>query len=508
MMGPVLGNLYAQLLGRMLTTFQTASLAASQLVQTQVLNATTSNAATPGHNAGAFRGVSVSSVDLIAMIVSDSGLQNAEPQWWNASPLGCILIGVQPRGGWQVIQRCVQWGTDFWASCFGVKCEMNLVYQYFSCSMRNRLEVWDSDQFFSPMHGNPELEDKPEDSSGSALEKELDKTRSLPVTSKKSSKPVHSSKGWKQFYTAPSRRFEVSRPTKLVDGSRGGQAFICDVLLPAQGKSYGIDDQARMQFLSIVLVAVSLMKDTGSEHWRGVLGCDFQLNDQLGVIFRRLHLTLLIVNIVLLASIVSICYSLWVWDIYRPVTPYAVQICSLFSWGFGAMGLLMNGGNPRVKVAPESIIPERFEARLEANTDLAMGTTKDEQYVKLNFGSLHGSIFTPDCGSCTLPLHVVYEICVWHLKLVRTKKWFVSVAWYLMFLGISIVLQIAGSVISTLSSEIMGVIFLIATAILRGQGLSGSEKRMIPRWKMRKGSGYAVRLLGQMQSRRGIQEVA
>lgn len=45
----------------------------------------------------------VSGVDLIAMVVSDSGLANAEPKWWNASPIGCMLIGLQPRGGWQVM---------------------------------------------------------------------------------------------------------------------------------------------------------------------------------------------------------------------------------------------------------------------------------------------------------------------------------------------------------------------------------------------------------------------
>src|SRR5947199_1851274 len=55
-------------------------------------------------------GLTVSSVDLIAMIVSDTGLSAAEPQWWNASPLGCLLIAAQPRGGWQILQRAVQWG--------------------------------------------------------------------------------------------------------------------------------------------------------------------------------------------------------------------------------------------------------------------------------------------------------------------------------------------------------------------------------------------------------------
>ncbi len=44
----------------------------------------------------------ISGVDLIAMVVSDAGLANEEPKWWNASPFGCVLIGMQPRGGWQV----------------------------------------------------------------------------------------------------------------------------------------------------------------------------------------------------------------------------------------------------------------------------------------------------------------------------------------------------------------------------------------------------------------------
>lgn len=43
----------------------------------------------------------LSGVDLIAMVVSDSGLASCEPKWWNGAPLGCILIGLQPRGGWQ-----------------------------------------------------------------------------------------------------------------------------------------------------------------------------------------------------------------------------------------------------------------------------------------------------------------------------------------------------------------------------------------------------------------------
>ena len=99
----------------------------------------------------------MASVDLIAMVVSDAGLASTEPKWWNASPMGCMLLGAQPRGGWQVLQRAVQWGTDLWAHCFGVDCKVSVLYEYFSCSIRNRLEVWKSQNFLSPMqtHNNP-----------------------------------------------------------------------------------------------------------------------------------------------------------------------------------------------------------------------------------------------------------------------------------------------------------------------------------------------------------------
>lgn len=67
------------------------------------------------------------------MLVSDAGLSAIKPQWWNASPLGCILIGLQPRDGWQIMQRAVQWGTDVPANCFRVTCNPNVLYAYFAC---------------------------------------------------------------------------------------------------------------------------------------------------------------------------------------------------------------------------------------------------------------------------------------------------------------------------------------------------------------------------------------
>lgn len=81
------------------------------LAATDGSNFTATNSTSP---AGAYHqhawsgGFNVASVDLIAMVVSDAGLASTEPQWWNASPIGCVLLGLQPRGGWQVMQRAVQ----------------------------------------------------------------------------------------------------------------------------------------------------------------------------------------------------------------------------------------------------------------------------------------------------------------------------------------------------------------------------------------------------------------
>lgn len=486
-------------------------------------NSTTPLVPAGNNNSGAWKGgVSVSSVDLIAMIVSDAGLQNAEPQWWNASPLGCVLIGLQPRGGWQVLQRATQWGNDFWANCFGVKCEQGVLYQYFACSMRNRLEVWNSDEFYSPMIGRTEpTEETDQDTSRSragsvrmvATESTLATTESragrasvaATQRSQSNAKTGASEKHWKKFNIADGRKFAVSRPTKLVDGSRGGQAFTCDLLLPKEGNSYGIEDQARMQFLSVVMVAVAVMKRVDGDKWKETLRNEFQIDDRLGLIFRRLRIALALANIVLAALLVTTFYALWRRNIFNGAVSHMIQICSLLSWAFGATGLLMLGGNPRIRIERQAHIPERFKDRLSERTE--KDSNKNGQLIALTFGSLHGSIFTPDRGTCSLPVEVVDDICGWKLRLIRTHWWYVGMLWFLSFLGISIVLQIAGSAVSTLSSEVMGVSFLIITSIVRGQGLSGSEERMIPRWKMRTGAEYAVQLVGKMQSREGKQEV-
>jgi len=73
----------------------------------------------PSNAAGAWQGgLTVGGVDLVAMVVSDAGISSSNPEWWNASPLGCFFISLQPRGGWQLFQRAAQWGSDRWAKSF------------------------------------------------------------------------------------------------------------------------------------------------------------------------------------------------------------------------------------------------------------------------------------------------------------------------------------------------------------------------------------------------------
>ena len=36
-------------------------------------------------------------LDLIDLIVSDTGLASTSPTWWNGSPRGCLLLGLQPQ---------------------------------------------------------------------------------------------------------------------------------------------------------------------------------------------------------------------------------------------------------------------------------------------------------------------------------------------------------------------------------------------------------------------------
>lgn len=512
------------------------------------------NVTEPASTGGAYNhavwqgGLNVASVDLIAMVVSDAGLASTSPEWWNCSPFGCILIGLQPRGGWQIIQRAVQWGEDYWARCFGVKCDMPVLYQYFACTVRNRLEVWNSKDFICPTIGpNNPASNETKAISPSLLSRnaggaspgtthpvaEAGTASHEPHTSLKKPK----SKVWKKFDVDPHCEFSVNRPTKLTDGSRGGQAFMCKLLRPPDGQAYSVDEQARMQMWSVLLVAVGLMHRREVNFLSTALEKDFQMTAGLGRVFVRLARGLVIANILVVGFIVTVFYALWQRNIFGQVAPFIIQLCSLASWAVGATGLLMFGGNPSVAIRHEGDIPMHIKKRIyhvgtptsspaqdpgigqntqEAGNSLSIsplpdnieGTVDDGRLetdingnVNLSFGSLHGSIFTDDQGKCHIPGTALEAICSLEMTLTRTYGWYLAIIWFLLHLAASITLQIAGAKVATVASEIMGVGILIATSVFRGAGVSGPEKWMIPGWAMRPGAEYAVPLLNKFLSR-------
>jgi hypothetical protein len=401
------------------------------------------------------------------MVVSDSGLAAEEPKWYNCSPLGVLLIGIQPRGGWQVMQRTVQWGEDHWAHAFGVHCARPVLYAYLACSIRNRLEVWDSNKFWSPMENVP------------------------------------TGGGWKT-----KEDFHVKRPTKLVDGSRGGQAFICDLLRPEAGHSYSIDRQSHVQLLSVLLVAASLIYPKYRKKTKEVMEQDFDLHPNLGLIFRKTMIFLAIGNVLSLAFALTILDSVFRRNIVGPSQPYLLQLASFACWSVGAVGLLALGGNPRVEIYHDEI-PNYVKERLngpevevktgEKSTGASEIATVTD--ITIHFGSLHGSIFTVDKGSCSLPKSIVEEICKWQFRTKRTVWWMAGVLWFGAMLLLSMTLLIVTSQFRNIWSDVMGVGIILLTSVARGSGLSGSEEWMIPRWKRRANTTAGARLLGSFISR-------
>lgn len=151
----------------------------------------------------------------------------------------------------------------------------------------------------------------------------------------------------------------------------------------------------------------------------------------------------------------------------------------------------MLGGNPRVEINDNKAIPNHIRSRLDA---------LPSDFVELQFGSLHGSVFTQDRGACHVHKDIIESVCSWNLFLKRKWGWNSSVVWYL-HMATSVALQVAGSKVATIWSQVMGIIILVSTSIVRGVGISGLEEWMIPRWKMRKNAKYAVILQGKVLSR-------
>jgi hypothetical protein len=417
-------------------------------------------------------GFDLTGLSLVAMVVSDAGLTSTEPTWWNASPLGCFLISLQPRGGWQILQRSVQWGRGPLSRCFGVECPPPILYAYFACSIRNRIEVWDSPRFKSPMEGQ-------------------------------------TSTTWQTF-----PNFEVSRPSKLLDGSRGGAAFMCSLLIPQGDHHYSIDEQARMQYLSILLAAAGLVNEENRDDLDAVFREDFEISNRVGTVFTRLFRGLILASFLTACLLVSSSYATWKSNIYGASAPYILQLTSYAAWTVGSIGLLMMGGNPQVTIDTKRALPDFIEERIRSlETPLASSEDINEipedteeipKDVRLEFGSLHGSAYTQDKGFCLLPAHVVRAVCKWQaLRVEKTTTWYLGFGWYGLLLLCSVATQVAGSKITTLGSEIMFLGILMITALLRGAGLAGKEEWMIPLWTRRRNASYGAILMGHFVSRAG-----
>ncbi|RVD87084.1 uncharacterized protein DFL_005331 [Arthrobotrys flagrans] len=465
--------------------------------------------------------LNANSVQLLAMLVSDAGIAADQPQWWNSAPLGCLLIGIQPRGSWQIMQRSVQWGQDNWSSSFGVNCPMNVLYQYFTCSIRNRIEVWDSIHFDSPTEyvvaegAEPPTPGGRERkaSTASMFEKGLHRftTWGSQRDSASGSKPKMVKK-WVKLLVDGDREFNMSRPSKLIDGSRGGNAYMCELLRPKDGATYTIDEQARWQYVSVVLVAMGLLKHPYHEQWKDVLARDFQVDERLGKVFTTLKYTLILFNLITTFLVIAVAFAMFEKNVFRRSLPFLIQIASLFAWAFGSVGLLMIGGNPRVQIIPdEKRIPSYIEERIDQAYELAASpsfwggqnpTEQRKEYLTLNFGYLNGSEFhISGGGTCKVRRDIVEALCSSKLKMVRPVSWYLCIGWFLLFLGISVALLIASSLVATIYSQILAVGILIVTAVARGWGISGPEDWMIPKLYMRGGASYGANLLGPVKAR-------
>jgi hypothetical protein len=365
--------------------------------------------------------------------------------------------------------------------------------------------------------------------------------------------------------------FTVKRPTKLIDGSRGGQAFIAEFLAPEENKHYSIADQSRMQLLSVLLVGAGLTRDDKLEAYVDeVLPADFDMSAGLGSIFARLSIGLALFSGACIAMLVCTWWSILRHNMMGGALPWITKILSLSCWAVGAIGLLMLGGNPRVKLIAkkqdahiqrrlvelgEKTVQERISASenggrvitnpivssdqryngimqsawsqriwdtlIEKKTAVETTITKiqsapldeppresmsNKTMVKVQFGSLHGSIFTPDRGYCYLPLSLVERICELDIKTVRSWGWLISTGWFSLLLLAGVTLQIGGALRPSFGADLMSLTFLLLTSLARGAGVSGPEKWMIPKWKRRPNTKNGAILLGQYSARNGAED--
>jgi hypothetical protein len=261
-----------------------------------------------------------------------------------------------------------------------------------------------------------------------------------------------------------------------------------------------------MQFLSLLLVAAGLIKDERLKDFDTIIQEDFQLSERLGIVFRPLFSWLVIANVLVIALCVACFYSIFRTNLFGAAAPYVIQSSSLLLWATAATALLMLGGNPRVRVVT-SPMPDLFGGRLKkkleevAHADSDSESKDDQKFIKVSFGSIHGSVFTEGRGSCFVPFELAQRICCWDIELIRTRSWKIGVLWWGFCLLLAIGMQALSAQVANLYSTIYAVAVLLLAALARGYGIAGPETWLIPSWKTRKNAAYGARLVGRMESR-------
>jgi len=151
-------------------------------------------------------------------------------------------------------------------------------------------------------------------------------------------------------------------------------------------------------------------------------------------------------------------------------------------------------------------MPDHLEARLNQLEEVADSEhSKPEdgpRFITVTFGSIHGSVFTEDQGSCSLPFELAQRICCWDVELVRTRSWQIGFLWWGFCLLMGVGMQIISAQVANLYSTIFSVTVLLLTALARGYGVAGPEEWLIPRWRRRINAAYGASLVGKMESRK------
>jgi len=125
----------------------------------------------------------------------------------------------------------------------------------------------------------------------------------------------------------------------------------------------------------------------------------------------------------------------------------------------------------------------------------------DNGDIALHFGCLHSTNYASYQDTCTITFDEAKMICGLAMKLDRRCQWYFAFFWFVLHLLLSICLQIFGSSVATLGSQVLGVLILISTSLLRGAGIASPEEWMIPGFRMREGAHYRANPLSRTESR-------